>query len=70
MGMVKKEFGEYEIGLESVEAGLEWLTRYGVKTFKDFTGEWIEVRCSRQPDFFEVDESEAAAIKEAPKIQF
>ena len=57
MGMVKKEFTEYEIGLESVEAGLEWMTRYGVKTFKDFTGEWIEVRCSRQPDFFEVDET-------------
>ena len=57
MGMVKKEFVEYEIGLESVEAGLEWLTRYGVKTFKDFTGEGIEVRCSRQPDFFEVDET-------------
>ena len=56
MGMVKAEFTEYEIGLESVEAGLEWLTRYGVKTFRDFTGEWIEVRCSRQPDFFEVDE--------------
>ena len=45
MGMVKKEFVEYEIGLESVEAGLEWLTRYRVKTFKDFSGEWIEVRC-------------------------
>ena len=57
MGMVKAEFTEYEIGLESVEAGLEWLTRYGVKTFRDFTGEWIEVRCSRQPDFFEVDEA-------------
>ena len=56
MGMVKKEFTEYEIGLESMEAGLEWMTQYGVKTFKDFTGEWIEVRCSRQPDFFEVDE--------------
>ena len=56
MGMVKKEFVEYEIGLESVEAGLEWLTRYGVKTFRDFTGEWVEVRCSRQLDFFEVDE--------------
>ena len=56
MGMVKKEFVEYEIGLESVEAGLECLTRYGVKSCKDFTGEWIEVRCSRQPDFFEVDE--------------
>ena len=56
MGMVKAEFTEYEIGLESVKAGLEWLTRYGVKTFRDFTGEWVEVRCSRQPDFFEVDE--------------
>tara|TARA_Y100001958_G_C20653528_1_gene180503 strand:+ start:269 stop:463 length:195 start_codon:yes stop_codon:yes gene_type:complete len=56
MGMVKKEFTEYEIGLESMEAGLDWMTRYGVKTFKDFTGEWVEVRCSRQLDFFEVDE--------------
>ena len=56
MGMVKKEFTEYEIGLESMEAGLDWMTRYGVKTFKDFTGEWVEVRCSRQLGFFEVDE--------------
>ena len=56
MGMVKEACIEHEIGLESVEAGLVWMTRYGVKTFKDFTGEWIEVRCSRQPDFFEVDE--------------
>ena len=57
MGMVKKEFIEYETGLESMEAGLKWMTQYGVKTFKDFTGEWIEVRCSKQPDFFEVDET-------------
>ena len=57
MGLVKKEFVEYETGLESVEAGLEFLTRYGVKTFRDFTGEWVEVRCSRQPDFFEMDET-------------
>ena len=57
MGMVKKEFIEYEIGLESMEAGLKLMTQYGVKTFKDFTGEWVEVRCSRQPDFFEVDET-------------
>ena len=56
MGMVKKEFVEYETGLESMESGLKWMTQYGVKTFKDFTGEWIEVRCSKQPDFFEVDE--------------
>ena len=24
---------------------------------KDFTGEWVEVRCSKQLDFFEVDET-------------
>ena len=53
MGMVKKEFVEYETGLESMEAGLKWMTQYGVKTFKDFTGEWVEVRCSKQLDFFE-----------------
>ena len=57
MGMVKKEFVEYETGLESMEAGLEWMTKYGVKTFKDYTGEWVEVRCSKQLDFFEVDET-------------
>ena len=54
MGMVKKEFIEYETGME---AGLKWMTQYGVKTFKDFTGEWVEVRCSKQLDFFEVDET-------------
>ena len=52
MGMVKKEFVEYETGLESMEAGLEWMTKYGVKTFKDHTGEWVEVRCAKQFDFF------------------
>ena len=30
MGMVKKEFIEYETGLESMEAGLKWMTQYGV----------------------------------------
>ncbi len=53
MGMVKKEFVEYETGLESMEAGLEWLTKYGVKTFRDHTGEWVEVRCSRMSNFFD-----------------
>ena len=49
MGMVKAEFTEYEIGLESVEAGLEWMTRYGVKTFKDFTGECCLLYTSPSP---------------------
>ena len=55
MGMVKEEFIEYETGLESVEAGLEWLTKYGVKNFKDHTGEWVEVRCAGQPNFFDAN---------------
>jgi len=53
MGMVKEEFIEYETGLESMEAGLEWMTKYGVKTFKDYTGEWVEIRCSRMSNFFD-----------------
>ena len=57
MGMVKKEFVEHEIGLEEVRAGLDWLCMYGVKNFKDHTGEWVEGRCAKQPDFFEVDET-------------
>ena len=39
--------------MESMEAGLEWMTKYGVKTFKDYTGEWVEVRCSRMANFFD-----------------
>ncbi len=32
----------------SVEEGLRWLQMYGVKNFKDSTGEWVEVRCPHQ----------------------
>ena len=28
MSIRKSEFTEYEIGLESMEAGLEWMTKY------------------------------------------
>jgi len=62
MGMVKKEFIEYEIGLESMEAGLKWMTQYGVKTFKDFTGEWVEVRCTREVDLFTGEETPIAHL--------
>ena len=60
MGMVKKEFVEDETGLESMKAGLEWRTLYGVKTFKDHTGEWVEVRCSREVDLFTGEETPIA----------
>ena len=62
MGMVKAEFTEYEIGLESMEAGLKWMTQYGVKTFKDHTGEWVEVRCAREVDLFTGEESPIAHL--------
>ena len=62
MGMVKEKFTEYEIGLESVEAGLEWMTRYGVKTFKDHTGEWVETRCAKEVDLFTGEETPIAHL--------
>ncbi len=53
MGMVKSEYIDHMIKIEKFEAGLEWMTKYGVKTFKDHTGEWVEVRCSRMSNFFD-----------------
>tara|TARA_Y100000004_G_scaffold12068_1_gene13036 strand:- start:719 stop:925 length:207 start_codon:yes stop_codon:yes gene_type:complete len=32
----------------SVEEGLRWLQMYGIKNFKDSSGEWVEVRCPHQ----------------------
>ena len=58
MSIRKSEFIEYEIGLEEVRAGLDWLCMYGKKSFKDHTGEWVEVRCSGQMSLFS-DEIEA-----------
>ena len=53
MGMIKKEFNEMKIGVEEVEAGINHLMKWGKKTFKDHTGEWVEVRCSTQSNFFD-----------------
>ena len=64
MGMVKKALVEHEITMEDFEAGLEWMTRYGVKTFKDHTGEWVEVRCSREVDLFTGEETPIAHLTE------
>ena len=36
----------------TVEEGLLWLQMYGVKNFKDYTGEWVEVRCPQQLNLF------------------
>ena len=60
MGMMKEEFIEMKIGVEEVEAGIAHLMKWGKKTFKDHTGEWVEVRTSGQLNLFS-DEVEAIA---------
>ena len=58
MGIAKKEFTDHEISVESVEEGISHLMKWGMKTFKDHTGEWVEVRTSGQLNLFS-DEVEA-----------
>ena len=60
MGMMKEEFIEMKIGVEEVEAGIAHLMKWGMKSFKDHTGEWVEVRTSGQMSLFS-DEIEAIA---------
>jgi|TARA_B100000959_G_scaffold190150_1_gene198854 hypothetical protein len=60
MGMMKKEFNEMKIGVEEVEAGINHLMMWGKKSFKDHTGEWVEVCTSGQLNLFS-DEVEAIA---------
>ena len=60
MGMMKREFNEMKIGVEEVEAGINHLMMWGKKSFKDHTGEWVEVRTSGQLNLFS-DEVEAIA---------
>ena len=52
MGMMKEKLIEEKIGVEEVEEGLKWLCMWGKKSFKDHTGEWVEVRCSGQMNLF------------------
>ena len=52
MGMMKEKLIEEKIGVEEVEAGIAHLMKWGKKTFKDHTGEWVEVRTSGQLDLF------------------
>ena len=46
------------IDVEEVEAGIRHLMMWGKKSFKDHTGEWVEVRTSGQLNLFS-DEVEA-----------
>ena len=60
MGMMKREKIETEIGVEEVEAGIKHLMMWGKKSFKDHTGEWVEVGTSGQLHLFS-DEVEPIA---------
>ena len=60
MSIAKKEYNEMKIGVEEVEAGIKHLMMWGMKTFKDHTGEWVEVRTSGQLNLFS-DEIEPIA---------
>ena len=60
MGIAKKEFTDHEISVESVEEGISHLMKWCMKTFKDHTGEWVEVRTSGQLNLFS-DEIEPIA---------
>ena len=60
MSIRKNEFIEFEIGQEELRSGLDWLCKYGKKSFKDHTGNWVEVRTSGQLNLFS-DEIEPIA---------
>ena len=60
MGMMKKEYTDHLISVESVEEGIAHLMKWGKKSFKDHTGEWVEVRTSGQLNLFS-DEIEPIA---------
>ena len=53
MSVVKNEMIEHEIEMEEFKEGLRWLYMWGKKSFTDHTGEWVEVRCSTQSNFFD-----------------
>ena len=53
MSVVKNEMIEHEIEMEEFKEGLRRLSMWGKKSFKDHTGEWVEVRCSTQSNFFD-----------------
>tara|TARA_B100000029_G_scaffold238127_1_gene235204 strand:- start:11245 stop:11445 length:201 start_codon:yes stop_codon:yes gene_type:complete len=58
MGIAKSEYLDHEISVEDVALGLAHLCKWGRKTFKDHTGEWVSVNTSGQLNLFS-DEIEA-----------
>ena len=64
MGMMKEKLIEEKIGVEEVEEGLKWLCMWGKKSFKDHTGEWVEVCTSGQLDLFSEEIAPIAHLTE------
>jgi hypothetical protein len=65
MGMAKEEYTEHLISVESVEEGIAHLMKWGMKSFKDHTGEWVEVRTSGQLDLFSDEITPIAHLTES-----
>ena len=56
MGMAKSEYTDHLVNVESVEEGIAHMMKWGRKTFKDHTGEYVTVGCSRMLNFFDDEE--------------
>ena len=65
MGMAKKEFTDHEVSVEDVELGIAHLMKWGRKSFKDHTGEWVSVGTSGQLHLFSDEIEPIAHLTEA-----
>ena len=65
MGMAKKEFTDHEESVEDVELGIAHLMKWGRKSFKDHTGEWVSVGTSGQLHLFSDEIEPIAHLTEA-----
>ena len=53
MGMVKSKYIDHLEQMDQVQEGLLHLQKYGKKSFKDSTGEWVEQRPAQQPSLLD-----------------
>ena len=53
MGIAKSEYLDHEIGVEDVGLALAHMCKWGRKSFKDHTGEWVSVNTSGQLHLFD-----------------
>ena len=53
MGMVKSKYIDHLEQMDQVKEGLIQLQKYGKKSFKDSTGEWVEQSPAQQPSLLD-----------------